>query len=194
MFMQRRLWVSFTFVLGPDDVEVTEKSLTYSRSYRVSYEHLPDRPVSVVKSSARRLVLAAVLALAALGTGIVALRGGSVERAAPAIWGVLASAAALWYWESRKSYLVFGEGGRALVLFQTRPSRAAVESFVAELMQRRATHFAHRYGSAAPSPVDQIDRLAQLRADGLLSDAEFSALKRQLLGSDRSAETPPTYH
>jgi hypothetical protein len=47
-------------------------------------------------------------------------------------------------------------------------------------------------GSAAPSYVQELRELAKLRAEGVISEEDFQAKKRLLLGLDTPATTPPT--
>ncbi len=146
MFTQRRLLTTLRFALDADAVAVEERRFGASRSYRVPYESIPDRPAVVTVASARRLVVAVVLGLLTAVTGALAARGEDVERHAPFVWGALTALAGLWYWASRKSYVVFGEGTWALVLFRDRPSVQATEAFIAELLERRQRYLAERYG------------------------------------------------
>jgi hypothetical protein len=64
--------------------------------------------------------------------------------------------------------------------YQQQQQQAAAEQAAAQ--QQAAAAQAAPAAPAAPDPVAELERLAQLKAQGVLSDEEFTAAKAKLLG------------
>jgi Bacterial PH domain/Short C-terminal domain len=60
--------------------------------------------------------------------------------------------------------------------------KESVERVVKEIRARMAAAHEHGRPGAGVSAADEIKKLAELHADGILTDEEFAAKKKQLLG------------
>lgn len=192
MFTQRRFLTSYRFELVANGVMVTEKGLTYSRTYRVPFENIPAEHEAVTISSKLRLVVTGILATLAVATGAVSVAGGDAESAAPVFYGVLAVFSGMSFLLSRKSFLVFKTAEPALVLMKDRPTAQAMASFLKELHQLRTEYLRQQYLIGAPesATADAIHKLHWLRQQGAISESEFDALKAEIV-RPAAGEGPP---
>jgi hypothetical protein len=183
VFTQRRFLTSFRFELVGNGVMVTEKGLTYSRTYRVPFENIPQEHEAVTISSKLRLVVTGILATLAVATGAVSLSGGDAESAAPVFYGALAIVAGLSFLLSKKSYLVFKSAEPPLVVMKDRPTAQAMTAFLEELHQHRTAYLRQQYliGAHESATADAIHKLHWLRQQGAISDSEFDALKAEIV-------------
>lgn len=198
MFSQRRFFTRLTFRLEPAFVHVTERELTSSRSYVVPYENISAEPVEVMVSSRRWLVAAIILGLLTILVAASALRGGDVEAGAWLFWGTFAALAAIAYYVSRSSYLVFRSGEPPLVVIRDRPSKAALDQFLREVQERKKLYLAQAALTqvSGSSAADALHKLAHLRQLGVLNEAEFAVLKADILRHAQgfsSFTQPPFY-
>lgn len=74
-----------------------------------------------------------------------------------------------------------GESGRQTFADVLTPSK--VENRIYAEMEAAKARDDRRAGSASISPAQELARFAELRADGVISEAEFQAQKTRLLGS-----------
>ncbi|HEV8125472.1 MAG TPA: hypothetical protein VGP80_14585 [Gemmatimonadales bacterium] len=194
MFIQRRFLTEFQFDLTPFDVRVREKGLTYSKSYRVSYDNVTSEPVEVTISSRPRLILTVILALLAVIVAAAALLGDDVEAGAWLFYGGFAIVAACWYVASRQSFYVFKAGEPPLVLMKSRPSAAAVAVFLTALHEHRRNYLRQRYLLNAPSrdAADTIHKLLWLHQQGAISALEYETLKARAVGVSEEPPFPPS--
>lgn len=82
-----------------------------------------------------------------------------------------------------------------MLLFVGRPSPAALSEFLAGLRERRDAYLRKTYGSAGlhGSKIDLLERLFSLKQAGALSEAEYDALKSELLGSGEAYDASGQY-
>ena len=194
MFVQRRFLTEFQFDLTEFDVRVREKGLTYSRTYRVPYEHVTNEPVEVTLSSKGRLAITIVLVLLSLTVGLAVLLGDDVEPGVWVFYSSFAALAAVWFIASRQSFFVFRGGEPALVVMRNRPSEGAVGSFLTALHERRRQYLRERYLLNAPwkDAADTIQKLFWLRQQGAISELEYDKLKARALGGTEGQQFPPS--
>ncbi|MEP7324825.1 MAG: hypothetical protein ABI836_02655 [Gemmatimonadota bacterium] len=194
MFVQRWFLTELQFDLTPFDVRVREKGLTWSRTYRVSYENVANEPVAVSMSSKARLVITTVLAGLTVILGVNILLGGDVAFGALQFYGGFAVVAAAWFAASRRSLLVFKGGDPALVVMRNRPSVEAVDVFLVALHEHRREYLRQRYLINAPSTnaADTIQKLYWLHQQGAISPLEYDRLKAQAIGASEPPPFPPS--
>lgn len=180
---QRRFLTRISLEVGEDGVHATERGLLHSRSFRLPFEEVPDEPERVRTASRPWFWGMVVLWIAALFTGALEAVGGEVDAGAYLFWGALAVMASLAFASSRASLRVLRAGESTVVMFEDRPSRAALDAFLAGLRERRDAYLVRRYmtGTAADSKADALHRLHWLREQGAISDEEFDLLKRDVL-------------
>lgn len=192
MFIQRRFPTEFQFDLTQFDIRVREKGLTYSRTYRVDYEHVSLEPGEVTRSSTPGLIVTIALAVLGIIGGVAALQGRDVAPAAWALYGGAALLATVWYFGSRRSFYVFKTGEPALVVLKNRPSSEAVNAFLAALHEHRRGYLRQRYLINAPArgPAETIQQLDWLHQLGAISPLEHEKLKARAAGVSEEQPFP----
>ena len=76
--------------------------------------------------------------------------------------------------------MVFGPGRRVARRTARRTSRRVARR--QQWLQEDQEGPPADYGEAAPDPAEELQKMAQLHKQGILSDEEFAAKKKQILG------------
>lgn len=178
MLTQRRLFTTLRFELAADGVDVTERGLTFSRSYRVPFAHIPAHPLRVSTSSGGWLLAAVLFGIVTVWTAVLAVRGTDAEGVVWVVWGFLAAVAGTMFVRSRRKFVIFRSGDPALALLDGQPTQEALDSFLAEMHRRRVAWLGEEalLTSGADVPENLGERLRWLQAAGLLSAAECEEL------------------
>jgi len=137
----------------------------------------------VTVSSSAAFWFTVVPAALAVATGIAHVFDNSIPSSTMVFWGVLGMIAGLSYWNSRKTYCVFGAGSRPLVLLKNRPDERRFAAFAAEVQRHREEWLSAAFPgkSSEDSMADELMRLTWLKERGSISEEEFERLESRLM-------------
>lgn len=165
------------FRLTPEGLEVFVGSLHARRTFTVPVAILVERPDEEMVAKPLWFVVGALFGIATLVTlAMLSFDTTKADRWAPLLWGALTAISSGLYWKSRKVWLVWGRGAKAVTMLRDVPSATAVQGFLtaARAAARSQVHddeqaviVTFRYGLPDLAPLRDVEEQLKIAlADG----------------------------
>lgn len=182
---QRTLRGTVQYTIEYNGVRGVTKTFTQQTEFFHSFENIPHTQRAISVYYKFPLALTLVIGVCA---GFVALTLLNAERRAEQLpvflWMVgAASVPALFAWFTRKQLVGFSGDGAIFLVHATKPSKAAVNTFLENLTQAKASYLRDMYWQLDfdGSPAEQMRRLLWLREHQAITQQEFEQRKQKLL-------------
>ena len=191
-FEQRRGLRWWRFELGDDAVHAVRGGPFERLEERIAYETLPEEPFRATVAS-RGLRWAALVALTLGAVSAVEALAGAGDGDVGGVVFYLAFAVLLGvgFLRSRTTYVGYRCGPRELLFLADVPSAEALDAFLAEMQRRRRHYMWTRFAAIQPgaTTADELQKLAWLRSQGVITQGEMETLKAQVMGIVPDLET-----
>lgn len=191
LLVQTRLFETREFALREHDIHLVVKDADGLFEIDIPLENITDTKRRRVQAQGRLLNIAisfAVFAAASMTLGFFGFD--SLRRLFP-IWALGAVICIVWYYASRKEYLLLETEGSGSIFFMSgRPSRQQVADFVVRVVRARNELLRRKYAKIFPenSLEDELERLQGLFQRGIITREELEQLQAQLMLRSRRTE------
>ena len=191
-FRQRRGVAVRTYTLTDSAVIVRHCGVLRRTEIIIPYHGLSDERFSTTVYSKPWLLVTIFAAFFALMMVVARSQGDDVELAAEWFYIGIAALAGAAFLNSWIEWTGLLGSGYSLELWTGKPSTDDVNTFLQEVLIRRAAYLHRLRYPNPPSIAEELEKLAMLRNRGDISAEEFGRLKARLIGPDEPApdDTP----
>jgi len=178
-----------TFTIGSSFVEVHEREILVSRKYKVLFEKITSNPSEVSVSSKKLFIVAMVFLFFTISSTWINL----AEKNYTEVRFALTNLAGcfifflIWYFLSRRTYIIHAQGEQTLALLKNNPSEKQLNIFIDQMMEKKKEYLRNTYlpNSGELRIVQELQNLSILKANGDISEEEFNRIKNKLLSDDK---------
>lgn len=163
--------------------------------FKVPFEELPSEPVIVTVGVRRWLVIGGVFLIFTILSLIGTINQPTMDNFYGFLIVFLLTAVSFFiYWRSVNTYHGYVSGEKEVLLFDNKPNEAEFGEFMQTLQESRTKYLAEKYGSREEihidthplsSPVQELEKLFELKNKGIIDEAEYETLKKKIIGGEQ---------
>jgi hypothetical protein len=185
---QKKLVGKRSFALVDDGVHVKQAEWFSSQDFMVPFEVIGKHQHKKMIYSKGWLGAAILFLILCTVTAASEFsgKGFSVEKGAYILHGGIALFCAVIAALSRRKLIIYGGKDGPLAFYEGKPSKEKLEAFIEELEIRKRSYLLgkYAYNDRTTSKADELAKIAWLKDQGVITEAEFEKLKQDILGDD----------
>ena len=171
-----------TYTIKEDGVGVFISSPTEKKEYKINYDAIPADPTIYSERSKPAFWCMVVFWTLSIVTFILLLAGGDVENLAWVFWGTFAAISTMWYFFSKRSYVLYAGFNGAILSFKLNKKNDDAEKLSANINTLKMKYLEEKIRRYFPTmgPEKSNGYIIELRENMILDDKGYEYLTKKV--------------